>query len=35
VVAESFSGPFLYYAGRRHIPGPLRAFIDFIKGRGR
>ncbi len=32
---ESFSGPFLYYAGRRHIPAPLRAFIDFIKARGR
>jgi len=32
---RSFSGPFLYYAGRRHIPAPLRAFIDFIKGRGR
>jgi DNA-binding transcriptional LysR family regulator len=26
-----FSGPFLYYPGRRHTPGPLRAFIDFIK----
>jgi DNA-binding transcriptional LysR family regulator len=28
---QSFSGPFLYYAGRRHIPAPLRAFIDFVK----
>ena len=27
----SFSGPFLYYAERRHMPAPLRAFIDFIK----
>jgi DNA-binding transcriptional LysR family regulator len=32
---ESFPGPFLYYAGRRHIPAPLRAFIDFIKAQGR
>lgn len=27
----SFSGPFLYYAGRRHLPAPLRAFVDFVK----
>jgi DNA-binding transcriptional LysR family regulator len=27
----SFSGPFLYYPGRRLVPSPLRAFIDFIK----
>ena len=26
-----FSGPFLYYPGRRFPPAPLRAFIDFIK----
>jgi DNA-binding transcriptional LysR family regulator len=26
-----FSGPFLYYPGRRLVPSPLRAFIDFIK----
>ncbi|MBX3203796.1 MAG: LysR family transcriptional regulator [Labilithrix sp.] len=25
-----FSGPFLYYPSRRHMPAALRAFIDFI-----
>lgn len=29
---QSFSGPFLYYPGRRLVPAPLRAFIDFVKG---
>ncbi len=28
---QSFSGPFLYYAGRRLVPAPLRAFLDFIR----
>ncbi|KAB2689193.1 LysR family transcriptional regulator [Brucella pseudogrignonensis] len=26
-----FSGPFLYYPGRRLVPSPLRAFIDFVR----
>lgn len=28
---QSFSGPFLYYPGRRHLPAPLRAFVDFVR----
>jgi DNA-binding transcriptional LysR family regulator len=28
---QRFPGPFLYYPGRRLIPAPLRAFVDFIK----
>jgi DNA-binding transcriptional LysR family regulator len=28
---QSFSGPFLYYPGHRHLPAPLRAFVDFIR----
>lgn len=31
---ERFSGPFLYYPGRRLVPAPLRAFIDFIRATG-
>jgi DNA-binding transcriptional LysR family regulator len=27
---QRYSGPFLYYPGRRHLPAPLRAFVDFI-----
>ena len=30
---QTFTGPFLYYPGRRHLPGPLRAFVDFIRSR--
>jgi DNA-binding transcriptional LysR family regulator len=29
--SEPFPGPFLFYAQRRHMPAPLRAFVDFIK----
>jgi DNA-binding transcriptional LysR family regulator len=32
---QPFSGPFLYYPGRRLVPAPLRAFIDFIKSPAR
>jgi DNA-binding transcriptional LysR family regulator len=28
---QTFSGPFLYYSGRRHLPSPLRAFVEFIR----
>jgi DNA-binding transcriptional LysR family regulator len=27
----AFSGPYLYYPGRRLVPAPLRAFVDFIR----
>jgi len=29
-----FPGPFLYYPGRRLVPAPLRAFIDFVASAG-
>ena len=28
---QRFPGPFLYYPGRRLLPAPLRAFVDFAK----
>jgi DNA-binding transcriptional LysR family regulator len=28
-----FSGPFLYYPGRRLVPAPLRAFVEFVRTR--
>ncbi|WP_225883488.1 LysR substrate-binding domain-containing protein [Sphingomonas aliaeris] len=28
---QAFSGPYLYYSGRRLLPPPLRAFIEHIR----
>jgi DNA-binding transcriptional LysR family regulator len=28
---QRFPGPYLYYPGRRLVPAPLRAFVDFVK----
>lgn len=28
---KPFSGPMLYYSGRRQLPSPLRGFIDFVR----
>jgi DNA-binding transcriptional LysR family regulator len=28
-----FTGPALYYPGRRYVPAPLRAFVDFVQAR--
>lgn len=28
---QTFSGPFLYYPGRRHLPSPLKAFVEFVR----
>ena len=28
---QAFEGPYLYYHDRRHVPSPLRAFVDFLK----
>jgi DNA-binding transcriptional LysR family regulator len=28
---QAFDGPYLYYNDRRHVPSPLRAFVQFLK----
>jgi len=28
---QRFPGPFLYYSGRRLVPAPLGAFIEFVR----
>jgi DNA-binding transcriptional LysR family regulator len=28
---QPFTGPFLYYPGRRLLPAPLRAFVNFVR----
>ena len=28
---QSYPGPYLYYPGRRLVPAPLRAFVDYVK----
>jgi DNA-binding transcriptional LysR family regulator len=30
---QRFPGPFLYYPGHRHVPAPLRVFVDFLKAK--
>ncbi|WP_377296315.1 LysR family transcriptional regulator [Rhizobium sp. SGZ-381] len=32
---QSFSGPFLYYNSRRHMPQPLKTFVEFLKAEHR
>ncbi|WP_267394277.1 MULTISPECIES: LysR family transcriptional regulator [unclassified Sphingomonas] len=32
---QPFSGPYLYYPGRRYLPAPLRAFVDHVGAHGR
>jgi DNA-binding transcriptional LysR family regulator len=30
---QRFAGPFLYFPGHRHVPAPLRVFVDFLKAK--
>jgi hypothetical protein len=30
-LADILFEQYLYFAGRRQLPGPLRAFVDFLK----
>ena len=32
--SQRFTGPYLHYPGRRHLPAPLRAFVDFVEAAG-
>ena len=31
---QSFPGPLLYHLGCRHLPAPLRAFVNFVSAMG-
>lgn len=31
---QAFNGPYLFYPGRKHLPAPLRTFVDFVRNEG-